>query len=107
MPKSKEQVKVGELSTTAAIHFFMLSNFLLKDSDSTPYNVNDIKEGNEFYETAKVLCDELEIDWEKMNHEESNRVMLAMLEDAFNAINVDSNYKLTITINAKKKEQEQ
>ena len=32
------------------------------------------------------IAKQLEIDWESMTHEESNRVMLALLEDSFNLI---------------------
>ena len=32
------------------------------------------------------IAKQLEIDWENMTHEESNRVMLALLEDSFNLI---------------------
>ena len=34
----------------------------------------------------KEIAKQLEIDWENMTHEESNRVMLALLEDSFNLI---------------------
>ena len=39
-----------------------------------------------YYELAKEIAKQLEIDWESMTHEESNRVMLALLEDSFNLI---------------------
>ena len=72
--------------------------------DRSPYDINEIKEDNEFYKPAKNLAEELEIDWEKMTHEESNRIMLALLDEYYNRIMVDKDYRFTMSVTVKEGE---
>ena len=46
----------------------------------------------------------MELDWENMSHEDSNRVMINMLADAFAAIEPDEHYDAVLTISFKKAE---
>ena len=66
--------------------FLRLSSLLFNDEDDEcPYRMNDLKESNPFYSDARNMAKELEIDWDKMTSEDSNRIMLNLLGDAFMA----------------------
>ena len=70
-------------------HFFVimnLSSLLFDQKQSEIYNVTDIPKTNKFYKPAKDIAKQLQINWKTMTHEESNRIMLALLEDSFNLI---------------------
>lgn len=67
--------------------YFELSGLLFdRGRKEDIYNVSDIPADNKFHKIAKQTAKELGIKWSQMSHEDSNRVMLAMLEDAFNMI---------------------
>lgn len=93
-----------EKSVKAYDRYFRLSQLLFnEDSDDCPYRMNDLKDGNDFYKDAKAMADELKIDWEKMTDEESNRIMLNLLGDAFMAMKpsvegIQLNTKFIVTI---------
>lgn len=70
----------------AFFRYYELSRLLFGQKQNEIYDVTDIPKTNKFYELAKEIAKQLEIDWENMTHEESNRVMLALLEDSFNLI---------------------
>lgn len=84
--------------------YFTLSKMLFGMGDESPYDINELKPDSQFYEAAKNLADELEIDWKKMSHEDSNRIMLSLLDDFFNKINVDGTYSFKLQINIEKKQ---
>lgn len=86
----------------ATVNYFQLSSFLF--SEDGPYDVNEIPQDSPFYESAKAISDEMGLDWDNMSHEDSNRVMLNMLGDAFAAIEPDGDYDTTLTISFKKAE---
>lgn len=74
--------------------YFELSKLLFdRGREEDIYNVSDIPTNNKFHQVAKQTAKELGIEWKKMSHEDSNRVMLAMLEDAFNLIKDIENSK--------------
>lgn len=99
----KKEVEVRTKAIEKVITYFKLSTLLFGMGDKSPYDINELKEDNDFYKPAKDLAEELEIDWEKMTHEESNRIMLSLLDDYFNQINVDGDYKFTLLVNIEKK----
>lgn len=99
----KKEVEVRKKAIEKVITYFKLSTLLFGMGDKSPYDINEIKEDNEFYKPAKALAAELKIDWGKMTHEESNRIMLSLLDDYFNQINVDGDYKFTLLVNIEKK----
>lgn len=43
-------------------------------------------EDSKFYAAAKEIAKQIDVDWETMSHEDSNRIMLALLEDTYNAM---------------------
>ena len=74
--------------------YFELSGLLFDHGRKEDiYNVSDIPANNKFYKIAQQTAKELGIKWSQMSHEDSNRVMLAMLEDAFNMIRDIENSK--------------
>ena len=84
MTKNKLSIAPPDKKKTleAFFRYYELSRLLFGQKQNEIYDVTDIPKTNKFYEIAK----QLEIDWENMTHEESNRVMLALLEDSFNLI---------------------
>ncbi len=107
MAKEKEKQKASEiekLATERVVDYFKMSTLLF--GKNAPYDINELKEDSEFFKPAKELADELEIDWQKMTHEESNRIMLSLLDDYFNKINVDGDYSFTLTVTSKLKKKE-
>ena len=92
--------EVLEQSQKAIANFFQLSKFLF--GEEAPYDVNEIPEDHPHYESAKAISDEMELDWKNMSHDDSNRVMLNMLADAFAAIEPDEHYDAVLTISFKK-----
>lgn len=74
--------------------YFELSRLLFdRGRKEDIYNVSDIPDDNKFHQIARQTAQELDIKWSRMSHEDSNRVMLAMLEDAFNMIKDIENSK--------------
>ena len=94
--------EVLQKSQEAIANYFQLSKFLF--SEDAPYDVNEIPQDSPFYESAKAISDEMELDWENMSHEDSYRVMINMLADAFAAIEPDEHYDAVLTISFKKAE---
>lgn len=70
----------------AFFRYFRLSSLLFDAREEEIYNVTDIPVSGEFYELAKGMAKQLNINWTEMTHEDSNRIMLALLESSFNTI---------------------
>lgn len=90
-----------EQSQKAIGEFFQISDFLL--GDNAPYDINELKDDSPYYETAKELADEMEIDWEKMTHEESNRIVVNLLAEYYARIQSDDKYQPVLSITFQKK----
>lgn len=91
-----------EKSQRAIADYFELSKYLF--GDDAPQDVNEIPTDSPFYESAKAIADEMELDWDNMSHEDSNRVMLNILSDYFFSIQPDEKYKPVLTISFQKAE---
>lgn len=80
--------KNPELTAKAVLEVFQkyirLSKYLFAQTGEFIYDVNEIPKTNEFYKAAKAIAKKFEIDWKTMTHEESNRIMLALLSDTYN-----------------------
>ena len=108
--KTEEMQKL-ERSSEAVKAFLKLSSYLF--GDNAPYDMNEIKEDSEYYSIAKELADEMEIDWQTMSHTDSNRIMLAMLDDYFQNIRDNEDERVKVEVksiliekkNAPKKEE--
>lgn len=99
MDKKLEKVK------GSYFRYIELSKYLFASGDEAVYDVNEIPADNKFYQLARDLADSMEISWESMTHEESNRIMLAMLDDCYNAMSEGipkkDKSKLVISVNFK------
>ncbi len=66
------------------------------------YDINEMPGDSDFFTDAVKMAEQLNVDWEKMSHEDSNRVMLALLEDYYQAMAKVANKKqLAIEVNLK------
>jgi len=68
------------------LRYIALSKYLFASGDKAIYDINEIPKDNEFYKDARSIAKSLGISWKNMTHEESNRIMLALLEDTYNAM---------------------
>jgi hypothetical protein len=86
----------------AFFRYYALSSLLFDNKKAEIYDVTDIPSNNQFHVMAKDKAKELEIDWKTMSHEDSNRIMLAMLEDCWNTIrDIENAQKLNIELTLK------
>lgn len=88
MSKNKLSIAPPDKKKTleAFFRYYELSSLLFGQKQNDIYDVTDIPKTNKFYELAREIAGQLQIEWDSMTHEESNRVMLALLEDSFNLI---------------------
>lgn len=80
--KSKENPKTVE----AFLEYYELSSLLFNRNGIEVYEVADIPASSKFNKLAKSAAKKLGITWKNMSHEDSNRIMLYLLEDTFNAM---------------------
>lgn len=83
------------------LRYMALSKYLF-GSKAPIYDINEMPEDNEFLESARKIATALQIDWSNMSHEDSNRIMLALLEDTYNEMaKVGSKKQLAISVTLK------
>jgi hypothetical protein len=100
--KKTDKERPVELVVNALKEYLDLSKFLFADPDNSIYDVNELEPDEQFYPLAKELAKELKIGWEDMSHEDSNRIMLLMLEKAYQKIReVTDRSKITIEFKVK------
>ena len=75
-------LKLAEIKS-AYFSYLELSSYLFGKGENGIYDINEMPETNQFYTRAKEVAAQLEINWAEMTHEESNRIMLALLEDVY------------------------
>lgn len=92
-----------EQSQKAMGDFIKLADYLF--GDNAPLDVNEIPKDNPFYEDIRSISDEMELDWDKMEHNDSNRVMLNVLSEYYYRIQPeDESCKPVVTISFRKSE---
>ena len=101
--KKTDKKRPVELMADALKEYLDLSKFLFADPDNSIYDVNELEPDEQFYPLAKELAVELKISWDDMSHEDSNRIMLLMLEKAYQKIREVSDSS-NVTIEFKVKE---
>lgn len=86
--KTEDQIGKHDLKLfhDTYLRYITLSKYLFASGDEAIYDINEIPKDNYFYKPAKAIAKQLGISWAKMTHEESNRIMLALLEDTYNAM---------------------
>lgn len=87
VPSAKQQ------TLQAFFQYFKLSGLFFDRRRDEIYDITDLPEDNEFFKPAMEMAKQLNIDWNNMSHEDSNRIILALLEDAFNLIREIENSK--------------
>lgn len=100
---NKKDVTVSPVRKSETLNqffqYFELSSLLFDSNRDEIYNVTDIPKDDKFYQMAKDTAHDLQIDWGKMSHEDSNRVMLAMLEKSFNLIrDIDQSKRIVLKL---------
>ena len=88
-----------EKASVAVRDFMQLCSFLF--GDNAPYEMNEIESDSPYYKLATELADEMEIDWKKMQHSDSNRLMLALLDEYFQNIREQEDETVVVEIKAK------
>lgn len=102
--KKNDKEKPTQLMADALQEYIALSKFLFADPDDSIYDVNELEPDEHFYPLAKKLAEELKIGWEDMSHEDSNRIMLLMLERSYQRIKEVSDNRPNIVMEFKVKE---
>ncbi len=69
---------------TAYFEYVELSKLLFASTQEMIYDINELPETNKFFEPANKIANDLGVSWKTMTHEESNRIMLALLEEYYN-----------------------
>lgn len=100
--KKTDKERPVQMMVDALKEYLDLSKFLFADPDNSIYDVNELEPDEQFYPLAKKLAEELKIGWDDMSHEDSNRIMLLMLEKAYQKIReVTDRSKITIEFKVK------
>lgn len=97
MATKKEEL---EKCQQAFADYISLSKYLF--GDDAPLDVNEIPIDNPYYDAARAIAEDMDLDWATMTHEDSTRVMLNLLGEYFYAIKPDSQYKPVLSITFKK-----
>lgn len=99
VPKTIIEPPDKQQTLEAFFRYYELSSLLFDQQKDEIYDVTDIPKTNKFYELAKEKAKQLQIDWANMSHEDSNRIMLALLEDSFNLIrNIENSKSITLQL---------
>lgn len=81
--------------------YIALSRYLFGTKNAV-YDINEMPGDSDFFTDAVRIAEQLEVDWETMSHEDSNRIMLALLEDYYRAMaKVDRKKNLIIEVKLK------
>lgn len=84
MNRKKNQEINAQIVLDVFQKYMSLSRYLFGQSEQFIYDINEMPKENEFYSPAIKIAKSFGIDWKKMTHEESNRIMLALLEKVYN-----------------------
>lgn len=79
-PTYRQSVKEG------FFNYFELSSMLFDREKEEIFDVSDIPKNSKFRKMAEDTASNLGINWKSMSHQDSNRIMLSMLEETFNVI---------------------
>lgn len=84
IPHNATQTEHKDLrkALSAYLEYLELSRLLFGSDDI--YDITDLPETSKFYKPAMDIAVQLGVGWKDMTHSESNRIMLALLEDYYN-----------------------
>lgn len=90
-----------QLFYDAYTKYLRLSRYLFSGEEFI-YDINEMPGDSDFFTDAVRIAEQLKIDWEHMSYEDSNRIMLALLEDYYQTMaKVANKKKLEIEIKLK------
>lgn len=88
MSKNQQELNPTKSILDTFHKYIRLSKYLFGQSEEYIYNINEMPDENEFSTSAKKIAKSFGIDWKDMTHEESNRIMLALLDNVYNEMAV-------------------
>lgn len=72
--------------TEALLKYMRFSKLLFGGTKETPQLINELKPESEFYELAKKVAKDDGISWEEMTDDDSNYIILIMLNELYLSI---------------------
>ncbi len=86
----------------AYLDYMELSDLFFSGTKKSILNVWELKEGDKFYDYAKKTADLIGIKWEGMTCEQSDQIILGMLEDRYMKMKpVNSKSKVVLDVKLK------
>lgn len=98
MAKVKDSTKEAQ----AWLDYAELSGFFF--SENAPANINEIGKDSKYYKEATEMAKELDMDWNNLSQDDSNCIMINMLNDYYMNIMQSRNAKYQIKISIIKTE---
>lgn len=108
MKTEKKTEEVTKKAYEALRNFIELSKTLFshaENDDDSAKLVNElIDKDSSFYKDAVAIAKDCEMDWKNLSPEDSDELQLILLEDYYNRIRVDKDFKYGLTIHVQKLE---
>lgn len=105
MAKEGKEKKAIEKAYKAMNDYMALSKLFFAGDGLE--NFNQIPNDSPFYEDAQDLVKEFDMKWDKLNAEDSDELMLAMLQDYYNRIKVDDEFQYILNIKVQQLEKKE
>lgn len=67
-------------------------------------NVTSLDKNSVYYKAAQDIAKEFGMDWEELSAEDSNELMLTLLEDFYNRVNISDKYDYILSVTVKEKQ---
>lgn len=92
------QKKIEKDALDACLRYWKLSRLLFSGKSWSILNAYELKEGDEFYKECREISDEIGIVWEEMTPEQSDAVLMALLESLFQKMNLSPGVDVVISV---------
>ena len=93
--------KVLEKETERLLKFMRLCKLLFGGTKDMPQVINELKPESEFYELAKGIADKDGISWDDMSDDDSNYIIMIMLNELYLAM---GEFSKNVTLNVIERE---
>lgn len=67
-------------------------------------NVTSLDKDSVYYKASQEIAKEFGMDWDNLSPEDSNELMLALLEDYYNKVSVNDEYDYILSVTVKEKQ---